>query len=1075
MWVAAGGTGYTFAYSYDGINWTNSNTILAGMRGFGWNGTLWLAAITFAGGNSIVYSYDGLTWTAPANNVFTAACSSVAWNGSMWVAAGIGDFTLAYSYNGIDWTGSTSGNAVLTSAGVGNTIAWNGSYWIAGADSGSIMASSVDGVNWTAVTSPFSTVCYGVSSRRVLPYVGYSVSGGTTGPTGATGATGPTGDTGYTGATGDTGYAGATGDTGYTGARGDTGPTGPLGLSESFMVAAGGGTNELAYSYDGLTWTGSTSGNALFTTACYAVAWNGSTWVAGGAGTNQMAYSYDGITWTASASGNSTFTTTCGAVAWGGNIWVATGAGTNTVAYSYDGINWTGSSSVSGPIAWNGSMWLAGAATGYFYGYSYDGINWTGSNALRNIRGFGWNGTMWVAGLGYEGAYTPVVIVYSYDGLSWTAAANNIFGVDSACGSLGWNGSIWVAAGSGTAFALAYSYDGINWTGSTSGNAVFTGLSVNTITWNGSYWIAGATGAPYMASSVDGINWTAITSPFSVTCYGLSSRDVLPYLGYKVRGGPTGPTGYTGRTGDTGYTGDIGPTGDTGYTGPTGYTGDTGYTGPTGYTGNTGYTGYTGPTGLDSTVTGPTGNDGATGPMGEATNTGATGPTGGNGPTGATGPAGEASNTGATGPPGGGGTTTLSENFTLIGVDANGGSNRIIYSYDGLTWQPSSSGNSIFTSGASVIFFVWNGAVWLAGGSSGDSEGNYGRLATSADGITWKLVATIGGTGPQGTNFFAAAWNGTMWIVLYNNYSITAPYYSYDTITWTSISGLPSLCPYSMCIAASPSLWVVGGAAQGSLKAIVYSTDGINWTASSSAQSIVNPGGGQVQAVAYNGVKWVAMGCLNSNGSGPFAIYSSDGMSWTQSTDFSGSFSGRLASGLAWNGNVWAMCGYGPSAILYSYDAITWTVLDAISGIMQLTSTLTWNGSLFICTGYKGSGGNVAMTSPDAINWSSSSAISLINSSTRGAGSRTILPYVGYSRGSKPLIQYGSGTSHVSAFTLTVTFSPPLPSTPNITATVSDGSASWVSIGSASSTGFTAYTWNASGGVQAALNWQAIL
>ena len=194
MWLAAGGTGYTFARSYDGINWINSNTV-QNIRSFAWNGTMWIVAQTLSGGvnDSIAYSYDGITWTPAANNIFTSVCSKVAWNGLMWVAAGIGDFTLGYSYDGINWTGSASGNSVLTSAGVGYSIAWNGSRWIAGGDSGSIMASSVDGINWSAVTSPFSTLCYTVASRRVLPYVGYNVMGGPTGYTGYTGYTGPTG------------------------------------------------------------------------------------------------------------------------------------------------------------------------------------------------------------------------------------------------------------------------------------------------------------------------------------------------------------------------------------------------------------------------------------------------------------------------------------------------------------------------------------------------------------------------------------------------------------------------------------------------------------------------------------------------------------------------------------------------------------------------------------------------------------------------------------------------------------------------------------------------------------------
>jgi hypothetical protein len=39
------------------------------------------------------------------------------------------------------------------------------------------------------------------------------------------------------------------------------------------------------------------------------LAWNGTMWVAGGSGTNTLAYSYDGLTWSASTNGNSIFTT----------------------------------------------------------------------------------------------------------------------------------------------------------------------------------------------------------------------------------------------------------------------------------------------------------------------------------------------------------------------------------------------------------------------------------------------------------------------------------------------------------------------------------------------------------------------------------------------------------------------------------------------------------------------------------------------------------------------------------------------------------------------------------------------
>ena len=81
------------------------------------------------------------------------------------------------------------------------------------------------------------------------------------------------------------------------------------------IVAGGFGTNQLAYSDNGIDWTESTSGNSKFTVACNAVAWNGTRWVAGGYGTNPLAYSDNGITWTVSANGNLIFTVDCYAVA----------------------------------------------------------------------------------------------------------------------------------------------------------------------------------------------------------------------------------------------------------------------------------------------------------------------------------------------------------------------------------------------------------------------------------------------------------------------------------------------------------------------------------------------------------------------------------------------------------------------------------------------------------------------------------------------------------------------------------------------------------------------------------------
>ena len=251
-------------------------------------------------------------------------------------------------------------------------------------------------------------------------------------------------------------------------------------FNSSMWVAAGQGTNTLAYSYDVLNWSASTNGNSIFTTAAYGIAWNGSISVAAGQGTNRLAYSYDGLTWSATTNGNSIFTTLCSSVAWNGSMWVAAGSGTNNLAYSYDGLNWTGSTNgnsiFSGgsvtKMASNSSIWVVGSSGSNKIGYSYDGINWSGST----------NG-------------------------------NSIFSGGS-CSDIAWNSSMWVAAGQGTN-VLAHSNDGLNWTGSTNGNSIFTTLC-SSVAWNGSMWVAGGQGTNSLGYSYDGLNWSASTNGNSI-------------------------------------------------------------------------------------------------------------------------------------------------------------------------------------------------------------------------------------------------------------------------------------------------------------------------------------------------------------------------------------------------------------------------------------------------------------------------------------------------------------------------------------------------------------------------------
>lgn len=74
-----------------------------------YNGNMWLVGGT--GGNTFAYSYDGINWTGIPYKMDTCpltSVTSIVWNGLTWVACGSGDTKLAYSYNGITWIGITN-------------------------------------------------------------------------------------------------------------------------------------------------------------------------------------------------------------------------------------------------------------------------------------------------------------------------------------------------------------------------------------------------------------------------------------------------------------------------------------------------------------------------------------------------------------------------------------------------------------------------------------------------------------------------------------------------------------------------------------------------------------------------------------------------------------------------------------------------------------------------------------------------------------------------------------------------------------------------------------------------------
>jgi hypothetical protein len=100
-------------------------------------------------------------------------------------------------------------------------------------------------------------------------------------------------------------------------------------------------------------------GTTVFDTQGRGVGWNGSIFIAVGISANQIAYSYDGITWVSIDVSSIFSSATLSGIGWNGTRWnaLATG-GSNTIAYSRDGKEWTGLgtgifSTAGWNVAWN--------------------------------------------------------------------------------------------------------------------------------------------------------------------------------------------------------------------------------------------------------------------------------------------------------------------------------------------------------------------------------------------------------------------------------------------------------------------------------------------------------------------------------------------------------------------------------------------------------------------------------------------------------------------------------------------------------------------------------------------------
>lgn len=681
------------------------------------------------------------------------------------------------------------------------------------------------------------------------------------------------------------------------------------------------------------------------------------------------------------------------------NISIAVGSNGESnvsIATSSNGLNWISASNnpfsngQANAIGFNTSnLWVAvgkDSSNAVSIATSSNGYTWTPSltNRFHGGEGSGvaWNGSLWVA-VG-KNSNSSVTLATSPNGSIWTSSSTNPFdggqGLDVA-----WDGSNWLAVGSNSdsSVTAATSSNGSNWTASAS---PFPTGSVYGIAWNRSLWVAVGSNSDSTVSIVtspDAATWTDSDNPFpGGTAYGISYNSSY----WVVVGSNSNSSVTIARSSDAvTWTPSTNPfTG--GYGTKVSWSGSywlavgkdsngsvtvaisddgliwTATTNP--FTSGIGYGIVSGGKWVENTSLGTNIYSGITVPesndlpkkLGDYyLNT----------------------------------TTKILYKYeaTTLSVVVGYNSNytqSIATSLDGYTWSYSLT--NPFSNARAV---AWNGSYLCAVGDT---------TAISVDGLNWSST-----TNPFSNGYgYGIAWNGSYWLVVGSNGTATAAI-SPDTSVWTSSDPFTGGAGYG--IAWDGSNWCAVGSNSDSSVTVATSSDGLTWT---SADVFT---GGVGKGIAWNGSYWAAVG---SNSDSTVTIATSpDGVSWT-GIDI---FNNGVGNGIAWNGSYWVAVGRNNSekTAARSPDGINWILSTPFYNGRGYG--ISWNGSLWFAVGNSNleehSSGSSISTSPDGLNWTTSSFIlnplAILNNTVQTRGWNTITT-LGSSQGLQGSIIYNGSS-----------------------------------------------------------------
>jgi hypothetical protein len=295
---------------------------------------------------------------------------------------------------------------------------------------------------------------------------------------------------------------------------------------------------------------------------------------------------------------------------------------------------------------------------------------------------------------------------------------------------------------------------------------------------------------------------------------------------------------------------------------------------------------------------------------------------------------------------------------------AGGDRGKMAYSADGATWTAvadSTFGSDQFNT---INAIAWGNDTFVAGGqgagggNAGASRaqgGRTGRIAYSADGISWTAAFTsstfslFGNSAAVVSIAFGTASNAGGRLVAVGR-DINRMAYSVDGVSWTAVANTGfSLSVHDIAYGTAGN---AGGrfVAVGGQGKMAYSADGVSWTAVDMSGIFGSGRYENINAVTWGGNRFVAVGT-----DGKMA-YSADGVTWTAVADSGfGTYEiydiayGRNTAG---NGKFVAVGQYGRMA--YSADGATWTGGTDIAFSGRSMSSIVYASGRFVAVGGEG-------------------------------------------------------------------------------------------------------------------------